>query len=65
MECAAVFSVAALRGARAGAILAIDGSALKASSGEYDPHREVVRRAVELEIEIALEAVAKLAEGTG
>ncbi len=65
MECAAVFSVAALRGARAGAILAIDGSALRASSGEYDPHREVVRRAVELEIEIALEAVAKLAEGTG
>ena len=61
MECAAVFSVAALRGARAGAILAIDGSALKASSGEYDPHREVVRRAVDLEIEIALEAVASLA----
>ena len=47
--------------ARAGAILAIDGNALKASSGEYDPHREVVRRAVDLEIEIALEAVAALA----
>ena len=65
MECSAVFSVAALRGARAGAILAIDGSALKASSGEYDPHREVVRRAVDLEIEIALEAVASLAKGGG
>jgi len=65
MECAAVFSVAALRGARAGAILAIDGNALKASSGDYDPHREVVRRAVDLEIEIALEAVVKLAEGAG
>ncbi len=65
MECSAVFSVAALRGARAGAILAIDGNALKASSGEYNPHREVVRRAVELEIEIALEAVASLAKGAG
>ncbi len=62
MECSAVFCVAALRGARAGAILAIDGSALKASAGEYDPHREVVKRAVELEIEIALEAVAALAK---
>ncbi len=65
MECAAVFTVAALRGARAGAILAIDGNALKASAGEYDPHREVVRQAVELEIGIALEAVAALAKGEG
>lgn len=65
MECAAVFTVAALRGARAGAILAIDGNALKASSGEYDPHREVVKKAVELEIEIALEAVAVIAKGEG
>ena len=62
MECAAVFCVAALRGARAGAILAIDGDARRASSGEYNPHREVVRQAVELEIEIALEAVVALAK---
>ena len=63
MECAAIFCVAALRGAWAGAILAIDGDARRASSGEYDPHREVVRQAVDLEIEIALEAVAALAKG--
>ena len=50
-------------GAWAGAILAIDGDARRASSGEYDPHREVVRQAVDLEIEIALEAVAALAKG--
>lgn len=63
MECAAVFCVAALRGTQAGAILAIDGNALKASTGEYNPHREEVRRAVELEIQIALEALALLAGG--
>lgn len=65
MECAAIFCVAALRGARAGAIVAIDGNALRASSGDYDPHREVVRQAVELEIGIALDAVAALAMGDG
>lgn len=65
MECAAIFCVAQLRRARAGAILAIDGNALRASSGEYDPHRDVVRQAVEVEIGIALEAVAALARGDG
>ncbi len=65
MECAALFVVASLRGARAGAILAIDGNALRASAGEYDPHREVVRQAVEREIRIALEAVYRLAREKG
>jgi len=63
MECAAVFCVAALRGAQAGAILAIDGDARRATAGEYNPHREVVRRAVDLEITAALEAVVALAKG--
>lgn len=60
MECAAIFCVAQLRGARAGAILAIDGDARRASQGDYNPQREVVRRAVDLEIEIALNALAHL-----
>ena len=62
MECATLFVVAALRGVRAGAVLAVDGDARQASDGEYDPHREAVRRAVSEEIDIALEAVRRLAE---
>lgn len=61
MECAALFCVAALRGVRAGAILAVDGDARKASDGAYDPHREVVQEAIEREISAALHAVVLLA----
>lgn len=60
MECSAVFCVAQLRGARAGAILTIDGDARRATQGHYNPHREVVRRAVEQEIEVALNALSRL-----
>lgn len=60
MECAAIFCVAQLRGAQAGAILAIDGDARRAALGEYNPHREVVQRAVDLEIEAALNVLARL-----
>ncbi|MCS7217203.1 MAG: nucleoside phosphorylase [Candidatus Bipolaricaulota bacterium] len=60
MECSAIFCVAQLRGARAGAILAIDGEARRAAQGHYNPHREVVHRAVDLEIEIALNALVHL-----
>lgn len=60
MECSAIFCVAQLRGARAGAILAIDGDARRATLGDYNPHREVVRRAVEHEIEVALNALVRL-----
>lgn len=63
MECAAVFCVALLRGVKAGAILAIDGDARRASTGTYDPHREVVHSAIDLEITAALEAVLHLNEG--
>jgi uridine phosphorylase len=52
--------VAQLRGAKAGAILAIDGDARRATLGDYNPHREVVRRAIDLEIEAALNALARL-----
>ncbi|MFO8034594.1 MAG: nucleoside phosphorylase [Candidatus Bipolaricaulota bacterium] len=65
MECAAIFCVAALRGVRAGAILAIDGDARRASAGGYDPHRDVVGKAVDEEIQVALEAVVSLSEGWG
>jgi len=60
MECAAIFCVAQLRAVKAGAILAIDGDARRATSGDYNPHREVVRRAVDREIEAALNALLRL-----
>lgn len=63
MECAALFCVAALRGVQAGAILAIDGDARRASAGAYDPHREVVSRAISQEIDCALEAILHLSKG--
>jgi uridine phosphorylase len=65
MECAALFCVALLRGVQAGAILAIDGDARRASAGAYDPHREVVSRAISQEINCALEAILSLATRDG
>lgn len=62
MEIAALYVVASLRGARAGAILAVDGYADADLAAEYDPHTDAVAQAVEREIEAALRAVAKLAE---
>lgn len=61
MEIAALYVVASLRGARAGAIVALDGYADSDLAAEYDPHTNVVTNAVEREINAALEAIAKLA----
>ncbi len=60
MECAALFVVASLHGVQAGAILAVDGNPLAADStdmSDYDPYREVVHRAVDTMIGVALDAV--------
>ncbi|WP_138752332.1 nucleoside phosphorylase [Paenibacillus sinopodophylli] len=61
MEIAALYIIATLRGARAGAILALDGYADADLAGEYDPHTDLVAKAVEREIDTALSAVVKLA----
>ncbi|GIP35792.1 nucleoside phosphorylase [Paenibacillus sp. J2TS4] len=61
MEIAALYVVSSLRGARAGAILAVDGFADEDLSEVYDPHTDAVAKAVDREIEIALQAVARLA----
>ncbi|WP_442048985.1 nucleoside phosphorylase [Paenibacillus sp. 2TAB19] len=61
MEIAALYVVASLRGARAGAILALDGYADSDLAGEYDPHTDVVAKAVEREMDTALKAIVKLA----
>ena len=60
MECAALFIVGSLRKVQTAAILAVDGNVLeeRESMEAYDPHRSIVQRAVEAEIEIALKALA-------
>ena len=64
MECAALFIVGSLRGAATAAILAVDGNVL--ASGEsmdsYDPHQQAVAKAVETEIQIALQSLKRLAQ---
>ncbi len=60
MECSALFVVAALHGAEAGAILAIDGNPLEASDASmdgYDPDRLVVSQAVDSMLDVALQAL--------
>ncbi|MFZ5924236.1 MAG: nucleoside phosphorylase [Bacillota bacterium] len=57
MECSALFTLASIRGARAGAILAIDGSALNVDVETYNPERDVVREGVERAIGVSLEAL--------
>ncbi|MMZ65924.1 Phosphorylase superfamily protein [compost metagenome] len=61
MEIAALYIVSTLRGARAGAIVAIDGFADSDLAAEYDPHTNAVAAAVELEIEAALRALTHVA----
>lgn len=61
MEIAALYVVAALRGMRAGAIVALDGDATGVDE-DYNPHRDVVAQAVEREIEAALRTIAALAK---
>lgn len=60
MECAALFKVGSLRKVQTAAILAVDGNVMDEgeSMDAYDPHRDIVNRAVEDEIEIALKALA-------
>lgn len=60
MECAALFVIASLRGVQAGAILAIDGMAIDFDADAYNPHRDLVARAIEAEARIAVRAVEKL-----
>lgn len=61
MECAALMVTAALHGAAAGAILAVDGNPLEEGDDDmsgYDPHRSVVIEAVDQMVAIALDALA-------
>lgn len=62
MECAALFVIGGLRGVKTGAVLAVDGNPLQRRDETYDPHREVVYRAVDEMIDVALDA---LVDGVG
>ncbi len=60
MECSVLFVIGSLRRVRTGAIVAIDAPPGAAADGSYDPHRDVVRAAVDREIEVALAAIRRL-----
>jgi uridine phosphorylase len=67
MECAALFLVAAMRGARGAAILAVDGNVLSREGEDmasYQPDMDVVHKAVESEIQLALLALHHHVYGT-
>jgi uridine phosphorylase len=57
MECSSLFIIASLRGVQAGAILAIDGLAITFDADSYNPHRDLVAKAIEAEARIAIRAV--------
>jgi len=63
MECSTLLVISRMRGVRAGAIVAIDGDARSAASGEHDPYRDLVRQAIDREITAALDAIVLLAGG--
>jgi uridine phosphorylase len=70
MECSGIFTVASLRGLKAGAILAVDGNLVKGKKkGEFEVGEEagelhpLVKKAIDDEIKVALEAIKLLKKG--
>lgn len=57
MENSALFTIGAIRGVKTGAILAIDGYADADLRNEYNPHTDLVAKAIEKEAIIALDAL--------
>lgn len=71
MECSVIFTIAKLRGLKAGAILAVDGNLPRGiMKGEFEPGEktgeldERVQRAIDDEIRIGIEAVKILEKGS-
>ena len=65
MECSALFIVGTLRRVRTGAIVAVDGDARSAAAGKPQARPDLLPKAIDREIGIALEAVVLLASGSG
>jgi uridine phosphorylase len=64
MEMSTLYVIAAMRGARAGGILTVDGNLVEerdADMSDYDPHRAVVADGVAAMLEVAVDAAATLA----
>jgi len=62
MEVAVLYIIAALRGVRAGAILNVDTCIPDKENKEYEPNREVVLKGTEKMLQVALDALIKLAD---
>lgn len=60
MENSALFVISSLKGIKAGAILAIDGFADAELREEYNPHNEVVGKAVNAGMKVALDAIIQM-----
>ncbi|MFW6035680.1 MAG: nucleoside phosphorylase [Halanaerobiales bacterium] len=57
MEASALFVISSLHGVKAGAVLAVDGMAVDFDADKYNPHRDLVDKAIDDEIKLALEAI--------
>lgn len=57
MEASALFVIASLHGVEAAAIFTIDGMSIEFDAEAYNPYRGEVDKAIEAEIEIAIEAL--------
>ncbi|MFP4016300.1 MAG: nucleoside phosphorylase [Halanaerobiales bacterium] len=57
MEVSALYVIASLHGIKASAIMAIDGIAIDFDADSYNPHRDKVDKAIENEIQIAIQAL--------
>lgn len=60
MEISALFVIALIRGAKAAAIVAVDGFADADLAAEYDPYTDAVSKAIEEEINIALDTIVAI-----
>jgi uridine phosphorylase len=60
MENSALFVISSLKAVKAGAILAIDGFADAELREEYNPHNEIVAKAIDAGMKIALDAITEI-----
>jgi uridine phosphorylase len=57
METSALFIISSLHGIDAGSVLAIDGIAIDFDAEAYNPHRDLVNKAIDISINLAINAL--------
>jgi uridine phosphorylase len=62
METSCLFTIASIRGIRAGSVAAVDGSPFEWGEGNYDPTGAKVTKAKEHMFKVGLDAAAQLAQ---